>query len=56
MNKRIRLSVTPDIQEQAKQQVQQMLQELKDELSLPIYWVHLEQEVVIDECNPSLDG
>lgn len=43
---KILLSVTPDKQEQAKQQIQAMLQALKITLSLPIYWVHIEQEEV----------
>jgi len=43
---KILLSVTPDKQEQAKQQVQAMLQVLKTQLNLAIFWVHIEQEEV----------
>ncbi len=43
---KIILSVTPDKQEIVKQQIQQILQALKEELSLSICWVHLEQEQV----------
>lgn len=43
---KILLSVTPDKQKIAKQQIEKMLQALKEELSLSICWVHLEQEEV----------
>lgn len=43
---KILLSVTPDKQELAKQQVQQLLQALKEELGLPLSWIHVEQEDV----------
>tara|TARA_R110002167_G_scaffold65894_2_gene186532 strand:- start:433 stop:798 length:366 start_codon:yes stop_codon:yes gene_type:complete len=44
---KIHLSVNPDKQDQAKQQIKQILQALKEELNLSIYWVHLEQEEVV---------
>jgi hypothetical protein len=46
---KIHLSVIPHKQQQAKQQIKQILQVLKDELNLAICWVHLEQEEVIAE-------
>lgn len=44
---KILLSVTPDKQEESVVQIQQLLQALKNKLSLPIYWVHIEQEEVV---------
>jgi len=43
---KILLSVIPDRQEQSKQQIQKIFQELKKELNLPICWIHLEQEEI----------
>jgi hypothetical protein len=43
---KILLSVMPDKQDKAKQQIQELLQALKSELNLSICWVHIEQEEV----------
>jgi hypothetical protein len=43
---KIILSVTPENQALAKIKIQETLQQLKKELNLSIYWVHLEQEEV----------
>ncbi|MDO7083990.1 hypothetical protein WNY51_13830 [Pseudocolwellia sp. AS88] len=43
---KILLSVTLDKEEQAKLQIKQLLQGLKQSLNLPISWVHIEQEEV----------
>lgn len=43
---KILLSVTPDKQALAQQQIQQLLQALKKELKLSISWIHVEQEEV----------
>jgi hypothetical protein len=43
---KILLSVTPDKQDFARQQVQQLLQKLKNQLCLSFCWIHVEQEEV----------
>ncbi|MEO9508063.1 MAG: hypothetical protein ABJG28_02670 [Nonlabens ulvanivorans] len=43
---KILLSVTLDKEEQAKLQIKQLLQDLKQALNLPISWVHIEQQEV----------
>ncbi|RBP82537.1 hypothetical protein EBI01_08130 [Marinomonas rhizomae] len=43
---KILLSVTSDKQEQSKQQIKEIFQDLKKELGLHISWIHLEQEEI----------
>jgi hypothetical protein len=43
---KIVLSITPEKQGIAKKNIRQLLQKLKEELNLPIFWVHLEQEEI----------
>lgn len=43
---KILLSVMPEQEQKAKQQVKELLQRLKEQLNLAISWVHIEQEEV----------